>query len=135
MLSQATVQDACLRTIDEMRANRTYNYVIFKLTDDQKQIIVDKAEVTTDYKEFLDALPKNVPRYAICEFPFDDQEGYPQVAVIYYVWLADDANIGLKLKYQNNSDALRRKLAGISVEIEASNVDDIARDTVLRRLK
>ncbi|KAG2184942.1 hypothetical protein INT43_000855 [Umbelopsis isabellina] len=57
---------------------------------DQKQIIADRANVTA-------ALPKDVPRYAICKFPFNDLEGYPQVALIYYVWLANDANIGLKL--------------------------------------
>jgi len=50
-------------------------YVIFKLSDDNKEIVVEKTSESGEYDDFVADLPGESCRYAVYDFQFDQGEG------------------------------------------------------------
>lgn len=60
-------------------------YIIFKLSDDNKQIVVDKKSESQSYDEFVEDLPADSCRYAIYDVEFDT-EGGKRNKIAFFAW-------------------------------------------------
>jgi Cofilin/tropomyosin-type actin-binding protein len=69
-----------------LKIGKTYKYIIFKLSDDNKSIVVEGASANDDWEEFreklVNARSKNKmgkegkgPRYAVYDFEYDLDSG------------------------------------------------------------
>lgn len=69
--SGVQVSDDCLTTFRELKLGKKLKYIIFNLSDDLKEIIVEKSSGESDYDGFLSALPADQCRWAVYDFEFE----------------------------------------------------------------
>ncbi|KAF8978251.1 cofilin [Entomortierella lignicola] len=131
--SGVQVDQSCLQAFQNLKIAKT-KYVLFKLTDDRKSIIVEKDSETGTYNEFLTALPNDDCRWAVFDFKFSVPEG-ERNKIVFYSWQPDSAYIKNKMLYSAATDALRRALNGFSKEIKGSDTDEFSYVTVKEHVK
>ncbi|KAI8968539.1 hypothetical protein BDF20DRAFT_896944 [Mycotypha africana] len=131
MSSGVAVNDQCLEVFEELKLRKKYKYIIFKLSDDNKEIVIEKSSTNGEYQEFLDELPPSEPRYAVFDFEFEKGAEGKRNKITFYTWIPDTSKIRQKMLYASSKDALRRKLVGIAVEIQGTDASEVAYETVL----
>ncbi|EHL00621.1 putative Cofilin [Glarea lozoyensis 74030] len=137
----------CVPKFNELKLNKTLKFIIFKLTDDYKEIVVEEASEDPDWEVFreklINAESKNMktgkvtkgPRYAVYDFNYDLASGEGSRSKITFIaWSPDDAGIQAKMVYASSKDALRRSLNGIATEVQGNDTDDIEYQTVLNKV-
>ncbi|KAJ1984035.1 cofilin [Dimargaris cristalligena] len=134
MSSGVGVNNACLDAFQQLKAKRSLRYVIFKLSDDKKEIIVDTSSpAATAYDEFVAALPAQDCRYAVYDFEYEKPGEGKRNKICFFVWSPDDAPVRSKMLYASSKDAIRRRLEGIAAEIQATDFSEAAYETVLEK--
>jgi len=144
--SGATVNADCVTKFNELKLNKKIKYIIYKLSDDYKEIVVDEASEDGDWDNFreklITATSKNKmgkvgkgPRYAVYDFNYDLASGEGSRSKITFIaWSPDDAGIQPKMIYASSKDALKRALNGIATEFQANDEDDIEYQSVLAKV-
>ncbi|KAF3918978.1 Cofilin [Dactylellina cionopaga] len=115
---------------NELKLHKTSKYIIYKLSSDNRSIEVLKKSQDADYETFLSDLPENDCRYAVYDFEFDTADGRRN-KICFFTWSPDGAPVKSKMVYSSSKDALRRALPGIQVEIQGTDFDEVAYETVL----
>lgn len=54
--NRATVAQECISTFNDLKLNKKYKYIIFKLSDDNRQIVVEEASADGDWEAFREKL-------------------------------------------------------------------------------
>ena len=72
--------------------------MIFKVSDDNKEIVVEKTSDDSDYEAFLKDLPKDDCRYAVYDFEYE-KEG-KRSRILFYSWAPDAAKIKSKMIFR-----------------------------------
>ena len=54
--SSATVSQDCITDFNDLKLSKKHKYIIFKLTDDNKEIIVEEASPEKDWEVFREKL-------------------------------------------------------------------------------
>ncbi|KAB5585970.1 cofilin/tropomyosin-type actin-binding protein [Coniochaeta sp. 2T2.1] len=142
--SGATVSQECVTAYNELKLSKKYKYIIYKLSDDNKQIVVDEASDDKDWENFreklINATTKSKsgqvgkgPRYAVydVEYQLASGEGVRN-KITFIAWSPDDAGVMAKMVYASSKEALKRALTGIATELQANDGDDIEFDSVLK---
>ncbi|KAJ1511891.1 cofilin, partial [Coelomomyces lativittatus] len=124
--SGVQVNNQCLEYYQDLKQNKKYRYIIYKLNPAQTEIVVEKSSESNDYDEFIDALPLNECRYAVYDVEYQHPEGGQRHKICFFAWAHDSAPIKDKVIYSSSKDALRRKLVGIATEIQATDASEIA---------
>jgi cofilin len=143
--SGATVNQECIEAYNSLKLNKKYKYIIFKLSDDFKEIVVEStSDDAPEYDDFREKLVKaqsktksgtvcKGPRYAVYDVEYELASGEGKRNKITFIaWSPDDAGIQPKMIYASSKEALKRALNGIAVEIQANDTDDIEWDSVLK---
>ena len=84
--SSVSVNPECVTKFNELKLGKQIKWIIYKLSDDQREIVVEEASSTADYEAFrkklLDAKSKTKsgaesigPRYAVFDFEYSTEEG------------------------------------------------------------
>ncbi|KAL2890216.1 Cofilin [Ceratocystis lukuohia] len=122
---------------NELKLNKKYKYIIFKLSDDNKQIVVDEASEKDDWETFRNKLMNSTtksksgavgkgPRYAVYDFQYTLASGEGERNKLAFIaWSPDDAGVMAKMVYASSKEALKRSLNGVAVELQANDSDDI----------
>jgi cofilin len=78
LIYSVSVHDDCIEAFNELRMSRKVKYVIYKISDDMKQIVVDEKSGEEDYEIFreklasaTDAKGNPAPRYATYDVEYD----------------------------------------------------------------
>lgn len=143
--SGATVGQDCITAYNELKLSKKYKYVIYKLSDDNKEIVVDSvSEEGEDYDVFREKLINaktktktgaigKGPRYAVYDFEYQLASGEgTRNKITFIAWSPDDAGIMAKMVYASSKEALKRSLPGIATELQANDADDIEYDSILK---
>lgn len=127
----------CVPAFEDLKLGRdkSLKYIIFKLSDDKKSIVVEKKGSESDYDSFLGDLPEKDCRYAVYDFEYEllTGEGKRQ-KLCFYTWSPDDAPVRSKMVYASSKDALRRALNGIHADVQGSDFSEVAYETVLEKV-
>ncbi|CAO3634484.1 unnamed protein product [Cunninghamella echinulata] len=108
--------------------------LIYQCIDDNKEIIVEKAtESASDYDEFINQLPADEPRYAVYDFDYEKPGEGQRSKITFYSWTPDTSKIRQKMLYASSSAALRRQLVGIAIEIQGTDLSEVAYDVVFEK--
>lgn len=94
MASGVTVCDDVVERYTSMKLSKKERSVIFRLSDDLKQIIIDKECVAEekgpdcrlDYDKFVSALPEADCRYALFDFCYQTKEGGERQKLCLIIW-------------------------------------------------
>ncbi|KAF8856309.1 cofilin/tropomyosin-type actin-binding protein [Acephala macrosclerotiorum] len=146
-MSQSGVQvdNDCIKQFNELKLGKSIKYIIYKLSDDFNNIVVEETSSDKDWDNFreklVNAKTKNKqgkegkgPRYAVYDFEYDLASGEGKRNKITFIaWSPDDAGIGPKMTYASSKDALKRALNGIAAEVQANDEDDIEYNTILSK--
>ena len=142
--SGASVSQECITAYNELKLSKKFKYIIFKLSDDNKEIVVEEASDDKDWENFreklINATTKSKtgavgkgPRYAVYDFQYRLASGEGERnKLTFLAWSPDDAGVMAKMIYASSKDALKRALTGIATELQANDSDDIEYDTVLK---
>jgi len=116
------VNDECKLKFLELKAKRVHRFIIFKIEEKLKQIIVEKVgEPMLSYEEFAGNLPPDECRYAVFDFDFVTEENCQKSKIIFIAWSPDTARIRSKMLYASSKDRFKRELDGIQVELQATD--------------
>lgn len=85
--SGMAVHDDCKLRFLELKAKRTYRYIIFKIEEKQKQVVVEKVgEPTETYEDFAASVPADECRYCIYDFDFVTAENCQKSKIFFIAW-------------------------------------------------
>jgi cofilin len=134
MSSGVAVSDDVLTKYQELKLGHSLRYALFKLSPDQSSVVVDTtAPPSATYDDFVKALPANDCRYAVFDFAYE-ADGGNRNKILFVVWAPDSAKIKAKMLYASTKDAVRKKLVGVGVEIQATDLAEIDREAVLEKV-
>ncbi|KAK3445274.1 hypothetical protein EUGRSUZ_A01245 [Eucalyptus grandis] len=86
--SGMAVHDDCKLRFLELKAKRTYRFIVFKIEEKQKQVVVEKVgEPTQSYEDFTASLPADECRYAVYDFDFVTEENCQKSRIFFIACL------------------------------------------------
>jgi cofilin len=127
-VSGVTIDDECLKCFNTMKIRHDKRYIIFKITDDQKQICIEKTgEKSATYNDFRkELLESDGPRYAVVDYEITKAEtGLTQDKLVFIFWCPDTCKIKLKMLYASSKDSLIKPLNGIAKLVQANDAEAI----------
>lgn len=130
--SEISVSDQCLKEYQKLKLRKKYKYIIYKLSENYKSIIVDKTQEHSTYDDFIDQLPAEAPRYAVYNFDCEKSGEDQRSRIVFLSWIPEKSKIKEKMLYASSSDVLLRELDGVYVKIQCTDLDDISYETVLK---
>ncbi|KAI3461526.1 hypothetical protein Pfo_018189 [Paulownia fortunei] len=132
--SGMAVHDDCKLKFMELKAKRTHRFIVFKIEEKQKQVIVEKlGEPTETYEDFSANLPAEECRYAVYDFDFVTEENVPKSKIFFIAWSPDTAKVRSKMIYASSKDRFKRELDGIQVELQATDPTEMGLDVFKSR--
>jgi cofilin len=83
--SGMAVQDDCKLKFLELKAKRSYRFIVFKI--EQQQVMVEKlGEPNESYEDFTATLPANECRYAVYDYDFTTTENFQRSKIFFVAW-------------------------------------------------
>eukprot|EP00741_Cyanophora_paradoxa_P012400 tig00020610_g11981.t1 len=137
MASGVVADPTVVPVVQEMNLKKAYKYIIFKLSDDKKTIVIEEASQNqnTPYLEFTRRLPPNEYRYAIFDFPYTTREGSTRSKLVFFKWNPETAPLKQKMVMASSADAFKKSLGVMLPEVQASDMGDLAEQNVLEKVK
>jgi cofilin len=80
------VDDKCLEVFQELKLKKKYKYITYKLSADNKDVVVEKTAEQGTYDDFIKALPTSECRYAIFDFEFEKPGEGIRNKICFYAW-------------------------------------------------
>ncbi|KAI9652402.1 MAG: cofilin [Alyxoria varia] len=135
--SGVSVTPDCITSFNDLKLGKSTKWIIYKIADDWKTIVVEETSKEADYESFreklLSAKSKGKdgkesigPRYAVYDFEYDAPGGEGKSP--------DNASLMPKMMYSSSKDALKRSLNGLAADIQANDEDDIEYETIIGRV-
>lgn len=119
------VNDECLTKFHELKLRHLHRFMIMRIGDDLKTVIVEKTADQGTWEEFIAALPKQDCRYGVFDFEYEAVGGGKRNKLVFVVWAPDTAKVKAKMLYAGSKDTLKKKLEGIQTEIQATDVSEV----------
>ncbi|CAK9176493.1 unnamed protein product [Ilex paraguariensis] len=128
------VHDDCKLKFLDLKAKRTCRFIVYKIEEEQNQVVVEKVgEPTESYEDFTASLPANECRYAVYDFDFVTEENCQKSRIIFIAWSPDTSTVRSKMIYASSKDSFRRELDGIQIELQATDPTEMGLDVIRSR--
>ncbi|KAK9059751.1 hypothetical protein SSX86_020455 [Deinandra increscens subsp. villosa] len=132
--SGMAVDDECKLKFMDLKAKRTHRFIIYKIEEKQKQVMVEKVgEPAQTYDDFTACLPENECRYCVFDYDFLTPEGVQKSRIFFIAWSPDTARVRNKMIYASSKDRFKRELDGIQVELQATDPTEMGLDVIQSR--
>ncbi|CAD6886776.1 unnamed protein product [Tilletia controversa] len=125
MSSGVALHPDCISNFQELKLGKKYKFVTFRVSDDKKEIIVDKTSTDPEWDNFVSNLPESECRWAVYDFTFQKEGEGQRNKILFVSWAPDTAPVKAKMIAASSKDALRRSLVGIGAEIQATEFSEI----------
>ncbi|PKY08999.1 cofilin [Aspergillus campestris IBT 28561] len=143
LASGVAVADECVSTFNEFRMSGNKHgektkFIIFKITDDKKQVVIDETSSDQDYEVFRgklesarDAKGNPAPRYAVYDVEYDLGGGEGKRSKIIFIsWVPSETPTLWSMLYASSRETVKNAL-NLSTSIHADDKSDIEWKTVL----
>ncbi|XVF51509.1 hypothetical protein PTKIN_Ptkin04bG0190600 [Pterospermum kingtungense] len=128
------VNDECKIRFLELKAKRSYRFIVFKIEEQVQQVVVEKlGEPGNSYDDLGASLPHNECRYAVYDFDFTTDENCQKSKIFFIAWSPDTARVRSKMLYASSKDRFRRELDGVQVELQVTDPCEMSLDIVKGR--
>ncbi|CAN6871171.1 unnamed protein product, partial [Brassica oleracea] len=132
--SGMAVHDDCKLKFLELKAKRTFRFIVYKIEEQQKQVVVEKlGEPGQSHDDFAASLPADECRYAVFDFDFVTAESCQKSKIFFVAWSPDTARVRSKMIYASSKDRFKRELDGIQVELQATDPTEMDLDVFKSR--
>ncbi|KAJ6815254.1 actin-depolymerizing factor 7-like isoform X1 [Iris pallida] len=133
-VSGMAVNDGCKLKFLELKAKRTHRFIIYKIDEKLKEVVVEKlGEPALGYEDFTASLPENECRYAIYDFDFVTEENCQKSKIFFIAWTPDTSRVRSKMLYASSKERFKRELDGIQVELQATDPTEMGIDVIRGR--
>ncbi|KAI1637433.1 cofilin/tropomyosin-type actin-binding protein [Biscogniauxia mediterranea] len=111
--SGATVSQDCITAFNDLKLAKKYKFIIFKLSDDNREIVVEEASGDKDWEVFREKLVNATtksrggsvgkgPRYAVYDFEYNLASGEgSRNKITFIAWSPDDAGVMVSIPRRN----------------------------------
>ncbi|MCJ1353844.1 MAG: cofilin [Icmadophila ericetorum] len=143
--SGVSVAPECITAFNELKLGKgAVKYVIYKLSDDYKEIVVEEKSNDNNWENFQQKLMNakaghrgkegKGPRYAVYDFEYELAEGEGKRNKITFIsWSPDDGTLVFpRMTYASSKESLKNALSGIAAEVQANRDDEIEYETILK---
>ena len=130
MSSGVVANDEVVTTFNDIKMGHKHKYAIFKINDDFTEVVVETTSNDASYDNFIAALPPKSCRYVVYDFDFKSDDGGDRSKILFIVWAPDSAKIKEKMLITSSKDAVKKKLVGIGKEVQATDLSEVAYDTI-----
>ncbi|XP_004296366.1 PREDICTED: actin-depolymerizing factor [Fragaria vesca subsp. vesca] len=128
------VAEDCRSTFLELQRKKAFRYVVFKIDEKKKEVVVEKTGSPAEsYDDFTASLPENDCRYAIYDFDFVTSENCQKSKIFFIAWSPSVSRIRAKMLYATSKDRFRRELDGIHYEIQATDSTEMELEVLQER--
>ncbi|CAL5208190.1 unnamed protein product [Lathyrus oleraceus] len=128
------VAEHSVSTFKELQRKKVHRYVIFKIDEKTKEVVVEKTGSPAEsYDDFTASLPENDCRYAVFDFDFVTSENCQKSKIFFIAWSPSVARIRPKMLYATSKDRFRRELQGIHYEIQATDPTEMELEVLQER--
>ncbi|CAI9730025.1 actophorin-like [Octopus vulgaris] len=139
MSSGVTVADEVLDAFQEIKLKHKHRYVIFRLSEDLKSIVVEeRAEKDKTYQDFVEKLQcaagNHQCRYGVFDMEYKHNDMCRQ-KLAFFLWSPECATIKQKMIYTSSKACLKSKLQGVGVEIQATDDSELEQTVVLEKCR
>lgn len=136
-MSGVVLKEEVTQAFEDMKLGKPgQRYILMKLTDDLKEIEIEKKGPKTEsHADFMAQLPKDDCRYAFVDYTFQGQETGGKDLLLFVVWCPDTAKIKKKMLYASSKDAVKSKCHGFQAEIQANDFDEISEEAFAEKCK
>ncbi|KAF2858189.1 hypothetical protein K470DRAFT_260112 [Piedraia hortae CBS 480.64] len=140
------VAPECVEAFNELKLGKSTKWIIYKISDDWKEIVVEEKSTDPNFDVFreklLNAKSKNKRgeegvggRYAVFDVDYDAPGGEGKRSKITFIsWVPDNAPQYPRMMYSSSKDALKRALNGLAADIQANDIDDIEHSSIVSRV-
>ncbi|KAI8444666.1 hypothetical protein BY996DRAFT_2534543 [Phakopsora pachyrhizi] len=111
MASGVGVNPKCVEDFMTLKLGKKIKYIIYNLSNDNTEVVVSKTSDNQSYDEFLADLPSQSCCYAVYDFESPEE-----------------AKIKNKMLYASSKDALRRRLVGIGLEVQGTDLSEVSQE-------
>lgn len=133
-VSGVTVTDDVVTEYNQLKLKHKYRYIQMKISDDKKVIEIEKKVESAEYEEFVQQLPDKICRYAVYDFQYSLGDSGQREQPVLVVWCPDTASVHMKMLYAASKDAVKKKLTGMTHEIQATEHSELNKDEVTAKL-
>jgi cofilin len=100
-------------------------------------VLKEKAGREATYSELLNRVKTEwatTPRYIVYDLEIDTDEGKRQ-KIVFITWNPSNAKVKQKMIYAGTQSELKKKLNGIQIEIQATDLSEIEESAIIARVK
>jgi len=133
--SGVTVQDAVVSEFNNIKIGHKYQYVQMKLTNDWKEIEVEKTvdSGAETFSGFVGNLPPNDCRYIVYDFHFDTGKAGHREQLIFILWCPETSTVKTKMLYAPARTPSRRNSSASTTRSKPPTCQSSTRRKSLRR--
>ncbi|OAY59826.1 hypothetical protein MANES_01G062900v8 [Manihot esculenta] len=132
--SGVAVHDECKLKFLDLKAKRSYRFIVFKIEEGFQNVTVDQVgQPQQNYDDFVACLPADECRYAVYDFDFTTNENVQKSKIFFIAWSPDRSKVRSKMLYASSKDRFRRQLDGVQVELQATDPSEMSLDIVKAR--
>ncbi|CAD0097973.1 unnamed protein product, partial [Aureobasidium mustum] len=131
-----SVAPECITAFNDLKLGKSTKWIIYKISDDWKEIVVEDSSTEANYSVFreklLNAKSKDRRgnegiggRYAVYDVEYDTAGEGKRSKITFIAWVPDDAS---------QYEAIKRALNGLAADIQANDPDDIEYESIVSRV-
>ncbi|GAA0168457.1 non-motor actin binding protein [Lithospermum erythrorhizon] len=121
-------------TYMELQRKRVHRYVIFKIDENKKEVVVERTGgISESYDDFTASLPDNDCRYAVFDYDFVTSENCQKSKIFFIAWSPSVSRIRSKMIYAMSKERFRRELRGVHFDIQATDPTELELDVLTER--
>eukprot|EP01064_Diplonema_japonicum_P030198 TRINITY_DN506_c0_g1_i1.p1 TRINITY_DN506_c0_g1~~TRINITY_DN506_c0_g1_i1.p1 ORF type:complete len:155 (+),score=62.51 TRINITY_DN506_c0_g1_i1:56-466(+) len=131
-MTGVTCDNDCVQKYEALKTKSTCQGIEFAIEGD-KIIAAKEFAKGTSWADFVKSMP-NEARYYVWDFSFED-EGVSKSKLLFITWNPDSGKIKTKMLYAGSKDALKKKIEGGLIEVQANDVDDLDLELITGRAR
>ncbi|KAG9442649.1 hypothetical protein H6P81_018503 [Aristolochia fimbriata] len=130
------VTDECRNSFMEMKWKKVHRYIVFKIDERSKAVMVDKVGgPAASYDDLAASLPDDDCRYAVFDFDFVTVDNCQKSKIFFIAWAPSASRIRAKMLYATSKVGLRRVLEGVHYELQATDPTEMGFEVIKDRAK
>ncbi|KAJ5078507.1 cofilin/actin-depolymerizing factor [Anaeramoeba ignava] len=128
-------EDECIKKFNEFKMGNQISYLIYRLSDDLKRIIIEKiGEKEEKFEDFVSNFIEKKSRYGVYCVNYELDDGSKRSKIVFFSWIPRGASIKEKMLFATSKSKFKRELVGLSVEIQATDESEITFENVIEKV-
>ena len=115
----------------DLKKKRAVSFAVFEVSEGHGLVTLERLAGAADtYGDFMDALPPADCRFAVYDFQYRNADDCVFNKLVFVMWSPDGALLKKKMLYASTKDFFKTKLDGITLELQATDVDEVTEEAM-----